>query len=85
MENQVCYTDTNSLGQLQSSNNLGQYQTQSNYPPYTYYYQSYPIYIYHDKTKKAMDILQKLQEEKLLEIKSVTKFVETVNKIAGLL
>lgn len=60
-----------------------------NYPytwPYqTIYWQSYPVYVCTDKTKKAIDILKALQAEKLLECKSVPRFIELVDKIAGLL
>jgi hypothetical protein len=49
------------------------------------YWNNYPVYVCTDKTKKAIDVLKALQEEKLLECKSVPKFIALVEKIAGLL
>lgn len=49
------------------------------------YWNNYPIYIKEDKTDKAIKILQALQKEKMIEVKSVTRFVELVEKIKGLL
>lgn len=48
-------------------------------------YQSYPIYVCTDKTKKAIEVLKALQAENLLECKSVSKFIELVEKISNLL
>lgn len=51
----------------------------------TIYWQSYPVYVCTDKTKKAIEILKTLQADKLLECKSVGRFIELVEKIAALL
>lgn len=51
----------------------------------TVYWNSWPVYITTDKTKKAIEVLKALQAEKLLDCKSVPKFIELVEKIAGLL
>lgn len=55
--------------------------------PYSYqtYWMNYPVYITTDKTKKAIEILKTLQAEKLLECKSVNKFIELVEKISNIL
>jgi hypothetical protein len=38
-----------------------------------------------DKTAKAIEILKTLQDEKLIDVKSVPKFIALVEKIKGLL
>lgn len=44
---------------------------------------NYPsITIYEDKMKKAFAVAQKLMDSKLIDIKSVKKFIEIVNIIA---
>ena len=53
--------------------------------PPLYWYESYPVYVCTDKTKKAIEILKALQADKQIECKSVPKFIELVEKIAGLL
>jgi hypothetical protein len=53
--------------------------------PYTTYWQSYPVYICTDKTAKAIEVLKCLQAEKLLKCDSVPRFIQLVEKIAGLL
>lgn len=55
--------------------------------PYNGYtvWNNYPVYICTDKTKKAIEILKALQAEKLLECKSVPRFIELVDKISNLL
>lgn len=53
--------------------------------PYQTVWQSYPVYICTDKTKKAIDILKQLQDDKVLEVRSVNKFIDLVEKIANLL
>lgn len=55
------------------------------YTNYPIYWQSYPIYICSDKTKKAIEVLKALQAEKLLKCESVPRFIELVEKISGLL
>lgn len=74
---QSTYTDTNtgeaSNNYLQTSNCVLQY-------PYV----NYPSYIYIDKTKKAIDILRALEAKKLVEFKSVNKFLELVDEISKL-
>lgn len=51
----------------------------------TIWWGSYPVYVCSDKTAKAIEVLKALQAEKLLECKSVPKFIELVEKIAKLL
>lgn len=51
----------------------------------TVYWNSYPVYVCTDKTAKAIEILKSLQAEKLLDVKSVPRFIELVEKISGLL
>ena len=51
----------------------------------TIWWGNYPVYVCHDKTKKAIEILKALQADKQIECKSVPKFIELVEKIAGLL
>ena len=48
-------------------------------------YQTYPIYITSDKTAKAIDILKMLQAEKVIDVKSVPRFIELVEKIKAAL
>jgi hypothetical protein len=55
------------------------------YWPYTTYWNSYPVYICTDKTAKAIEVLKALQSEKLLKCDSVPRFIQLVEKIAGLL
>jgi hypothetical protein len=54
-------------------------------PENVVYWNSYPVYVCTDKTKKAIEILKALQADKQIECKSVPKFIELVEKIAGLL
>lgn len=49
------------------------------------YWNNYPVYICTDKTKKAIEVLKALQAEKMLTCNSVPRFIELVDKIAGLL
>ncbi len=49
------------------------------------YWQSYPLYITTDKTAKAIEILKTLQADKFLEVKSVPRFIELVEKISAIL
>ncbi len=51
----------------------------------TYYWNSYPVYVTTDKTAKAIAVLKALQDERLLDCKSVPKFIELVEKISRLL
>ncbi len=51
----------------------------------TTYWQTYPVYVYTDKTKKAIEVLKALQEEKLLKCDSVSRFIALVEKISELL
>ena len=55
------------------------------WPTPTIYWNSYPVYVTSDKTAKAIEILKALQDEKLIEVKSVPKFIALVEKIKGLL
>ena len=52
--------------------------------PY-YQYFNYPVYVFGDKTKKAIEILKLLQNEKLIKCDSVPKFIELVDRISMLL
>ncbi len=54
------------------------------YQPYTWY-QSYPVYVCTDKTRKAIDILKMLEADKVVKVTSVPKFIALVEKIAGVL
>ena len=49
------------------------------------YWQSYPVYVYTDKTAKAIQVLKALEEQKLLKLASVKQFISLVEKIAALL
>ena len=51
----------------------------------TIHWNSYPVYVCSDKTKKAIEILKALQAEKQIECKSVPRFIELVEKIASIL
>jgi hypothetical protein len=76
-ENAIFEATNNSISGVMTSNCFdGQ--------PYTYW-NSYPIYVCTDKTAKAIQILKQLQADKLIECKSVPKFIELVEKIAGIL
>ena len=48
---------------------------------YTTYWNNYPVYICTDKTAKAIEIVKLMQAEKLIDIKSVPKFIDIVEKI----
>jgi hypothetical protein len=47
------------------------------YQPFYTYWHSTP-----SKTEQAFKVIQKLMEMKLIEVRSVPKFVEAINKIA---
>lgn len=49
------------------------------------YFNSYPVYICTDKTKKAIEILKILQNEKKIDCKSVNQFISLVEKISEIL
>lgn len=49
------------------------------------YWNSYPIYVTTDRTEKAINVLKKLEEEKVIEVKSVKRFIELVEKIKQLI
>lgn len=66
------------LGFIQTT---GQWWPNSN----TVYWNNYPVYVTTDKTKKAIEVLKALQAEKLLDCKSVPRFIELVEKISGIL
>ena len=64
------------------------YQTTNCYQPWptqTTYWLTYPVYVCSDRTKKAIDVLKALQADKVLECKSVPRFIALVEKIALLL
>jgi hypothetical protein len=48
-------------------------------------WQGYPVYVCHDKTAKAIQVLKQLEEDRILKVNSVKKFIELVEKIAGIL
>lgn len=78
--------ETNNTRALTNINTVGNWGGLTGWcPQETIYWQSYPVYVCTDKTKKAIDILKALQAEKQIECKSVPKFIELVEKIAGLL
>lgn len=60
--------------ELQASNCVAQYG----------YWNSYPVYICHDKTKKAIEVLKALEADGL-KVQSVKKFIELVEKISAVL
>ncbi len=60
------------------------------FPDYSYPYnqtiwQSYPVYVCTDKTAKAIEILKSLQADKAINVTSVPKFIEMVEKISKIL
>lgn len=75
----VPITLTTTSGYADTTSNC--YQT---FEPITYW-SNYPVYVCTDKTKKAIEVLKALQTEKLLECKSVPRFIELVEKVANLL
>ncbi len=77
-----CVTLGNSNGGLGGGYTIG--GGYNCYPYQTQWY-SYPVYVCSDKTAKAIEILKALQADKILEVKSVPKFIELVEKISGIL
>ncbi len=75
-----CNSLGNSLTGLTSGYTIG-----GNCYPYQTHWYSYPVYVCSDKTAKAIEILKALQADKILEVKSVPKFIELVEKISGIL
>ena len=45
----------------------------------------YPVYICSDKTAKAIEVLKALEADKVIELRSVKKFIEMVEKISSIL
>lgn len=72
------YTGQFTIGNCVPS--IGYYDWQ----PYTFW-NSYPVYVCTDKTKKAIEVLKALQADKVLTCNSVPRFIELVEKISGLL
>lgn len=72
-------------GQTYTPGSISFDTTTSWWPPYTTYWGPYPVYVCTDKTKKAIEVLKALQAEKLLKCDSVPRFIQLVEKIAGLL
>lgn len=68
-----------------SNTGYNYYDTTGAWIGQTVYWNSYPVYVCTDKTKKAIEVLKALQAEKLLDCKSVPRFIELVEKIAGIL
>lgn len=69
-------------GAMQAGNciDYGQYTA-----PY-YQWGGYPVFVCHNKTKKAIEVLKCLQREKLVKkIEDVDGFIEMVDKIAAIL
>ncbi len=65
------------------ANGVGQYSNCADYGQYHYqtYWNTYPVYICTDKTAKAIQIVKLMQAEKLIDLKSVPKFIDLVEKI----
>jgi hypothetical protein len=55
------------------------------WPATNYAWSTYPIYVCTDKTAKAIQVLKQLEADKAIELKSVKRFVEMVEKIAAIL
>ncbi len=68
----------NMIGDYYGHPLMGQYIT-------TYHWNSYPCYITTDKTAKAIEIIKALQSDKIIDVKSVNKFIELVERIVNLL
>lgn len=87
MTGTIAVTDLTNSGQYK--NTVGSVvplaQTAYEWTTYPSIWNGYPVYVCQDKTKKAIEILKALQADKQLECKSVNKFIELVEKIAGLL
>jgi hypothetical protein len=47
------------------------------------YWNGWQVYTHTDRTAKAIQILKLLQAEKLIEVNSVPRFIELVEKIAA--
>jgi hypothetical protein len=81
-------TYTGGTTQTVTSNNCfstGSYQYWPYDATHTVYWNSYPVYVCSDKTKKAIEILKTLQAEKKIRCDSVPKFIDLVEKIAAIL
>ena len=81
-----------STSNVLSTTGSATYTVHGGYYPYTNwwtqpitYWQSYPVYVYTDKTAKAIQVLKTLEEEKLYKLSSVKQFIALVEKIAALL
>jgi len=81
--NMVYNWERNNL--VQSQNNLSEYFYDNYYYPYMTHWQSYPVYICTDKTKKAIEVLKALEKDGITQIVSVSKFIELVEKISNIL
>src|SRR5678815_1583938 len=75
----------NHNGSVTGPASLGWYPTGDYWPYQTVYWNSYPVYVCTDKTKKAIEVLKALQADKLLKCDSVPRFIELVEKISNLL
>lgn len=53
--------------------------------PYQTVWNAYPVYVCTDKTAKSIEILKRLEEDKILKVTSVKKFIELVQKISSIL
>jgi hypothetical protein len=51
----------------------------------TVYWNSWPVYICTDRTKKAIEVLKHLESKKLIRVTSVKKFIELVERISNIL
>jgi hypothetical protein len=67
------------------TNGIGQYVDLSSSGSSYCWWNNYPVYVYLDKTKKAIDILKALEADKTLKVTSVSRFIALVEKISGLL
>ncbi len=55
------------------------------YSNQTVWWNGYPVHVYSDKTAKSIEILKKLQAEKVIDVKSVPRFIALVEQISAIL
>jgi hypothetical protein len=80
-----CYSDTTAGGLAGTV--AGNFYVGDPYvvPQVVQYWNTYPIYVCTDKTKKAIEILKALESNKIVELKSVKRFIDLVEQIANIL
>ncbi len=64
---------------------IGGCYTEPSWRTYNTLWQSYPVYVCTDKTAKSIEILKKLQSEKVIDVKSVPRFIALVEQISAIL